>query len=173
MPLLVLSLLFVGAAYLYASSQSWPPSQEVQAGLAAQMVANYQTATGQPMDAQMQAELALALADAPAHYVAQLPAGTTPTVSGYQAWALAKSNVAMGLVAPLTQAAQGAETATAQGPLGAMGGNPYPTWDPRGNAWFSDSHGRPYLVWNARDNRGDFPPPNWVPWAVRADIKIR
>lgn len=154
-----------GAGVATPATASWPPDANVQAGLLAQIEANYQAQFGQPMTSDMISSVSDALATAPGHYVDTLPAGTAPTIPGYQAWALGRANAAMGGIASVQP--------TTQGFLGSSGGNPYPTWTAEGNAWFVNEHGDYYHVWNARDRRGDYLPPNWVPGGVVADFEIR
>jgi hypothetical protein len=148
---LLLASLGLGALYLLTQSsstpsQAWPPSPGVQQGLVAQLSANYQTATGAAPSAAMVTEIQAAVNGAPAQYQASLPKGATPTVTGYQAWVLAKG-----------QAAMSVPKATSSGPLGLPGHDPYPMWDVHGNAYFRASDGSVVSVYHANDQRGDFP----------------
>jgi hypothetical protein len=67
----------------------WPPTSADQAALSAQLVTYATNAEGTAPSAADVATLNQILAAAPAQYVATLPAGTQPTVTGYQAWIMA------------------------------------------------------------------------------------
>lgn len=98
------SVVGAGIAYVvYVTyvNQSWPPSADVQQGILNQILSTNMAIGGaQPTAAQSQA-LADSVAQLPGMYVAALPAGTAPTVAGYQAWASANitNYVAQGGVA--------------------------------------------------------------------------
>lgn len=75
--------------YTTYQNSSWPPSADVQTGILNQLLAtNAGIGGAQPTAAQSTA-LAASIAQLPGMYVASLPAGTSPTVAGYQAWATA------------------------------------------------------------------------------------
>jgi hypothetical protein len=86
-----LGVLVVGglgfAAYSYYQGSSWPPSASVQQGVLSQVLAANTAMGGTPPTADDSAQLNAAIAQAPATYAATLPAGASPTVAGYQAWA--------------------------------------------------------------------------------------
>jgi len=146
---LLLGALGLGAYYVIQQQNAWPPSASVQSALQAQIQAQYQQTTGQPMSAALVQQLQQALAGAPAQYQATLPAGTQPTVAGYQAWVLAKSSAALSVAAPAPAQQLGffppAGYQTA-GPLGLQGPNPQANWDVYGNAFFTDAYGRAVAV---------------------------
>lgn len=153
MPLLGWLILGAGALYLVSQAQAnaWPPSASVQQGLVTQLATMAQQQTGQALSPAQYAELTSAVNQAPAGYQATLTQGMTPTTSGYQAWVLAQGQAAISSGATLWQP-------TVSGPLGIQGGDPYPTFDVWGNAYFVDKHALPLIVYNAEDPRGDFPP---------------
>jgi hypothetical protein len=95
-PWLLLSLVGTGI-YLVATSSAntWPPSPSVQQGLVNQLAANAQQRTGQTLSAAQVQQIQSAVNGAPSAYLATLPQGTTPTVSGYQAWVLQQGNAAI------------------------------------------------------------------------------
>ena len=66
-----------------SSPSAWPPSAALQDTLATEMAAYLQNASGVGVTASQVAPL---IASAPQQYVAQLPPGTAPTISGYQTW---------------------------------------------------------------------------------------
>lgn len=72
-----------------ASATNWPPTTAQQQALQAQIGQLVSEVTGQPLTSHQQANLSAVLANAPSQYQTTLPAGTTPTVAGYQAWVLA------------------------------------------------------------------------------------
>lgn len=75
--------------YTAYQNSAWPPSADVQQGVLNQILMANSTMGGQaPTPAQAQA-LAVSVAQLPAMYTASLPAGTSPSVQGYQAWASA------------------------------------------------------------------------------------
>lgn len=73
-----------------AAATNWPPTQAQQQALQVQ-ITQLVAEVGRPLTAAEQTNLSNLLANAPAQYQATLPAGTTPTVAGYQAWVLAGS----------------------------------------------------------------------------------
>jgi|GEM_PF-4462839 len=161
---LLLGAIGLGAYYVIQQQNAWPPSASVQSALQAQIQAQYQQATGQPMTPGLVQQLQQALAEAPATYQATLPAGTTPTVAGYQAWVLAKANAAMvAAPAPAQQLGffppAGYQTA---GPLGLQGPNPQANWDVYGNAFFTDAYGRAVAVYHENFAPADYIQPIYM-----------
>jgi hypothetical protein len=77
------------AIYTTYVNASWPPSADVQQGILNQILAINLAMGGMQPTAAQSTELAASVAELPAIYVAALPAGTTPTVAGYQAWSSA------------------------------------------------------------------------------------
>lgn len=81
-----------GIGYMvYTSYQntSWPPNASVQQGVLDQIFAANSAMGGQAPTAAQSAALASSIQQLPAMYVASLPAGASPTIAGYQAWASA------------------------------------------------------------------------------------
>lgn len=74
-----------------AAATNWPPTTAQQQALQVQISQLVDEVTGQSLTSQEQSNLQLLLANAPAQYQAGLPAGTPPTMAGYQAWVLAGS----------------------------------------------------------------------------------
>jgi len=76
------------AAYLIYEylETSWPPSSLVQQGILDQILSTNSAMGGQSPTAAQSAQLSSSIAQAPSAYAASLPAGTAPTVAGYQAW---------------------------------------------------------------------------------------
>jgi hypothetical protein len=77
-----------GVGYMiYTQTVEWPPSADVQQGVLSQILAANNAMGGQAPTPAQAAALASSVAALPATYAASLPAGTTPTVAGYQVWA--------------------------------------------------------------------------------------
>ena len=77
-----------GVGYMiYTQTVEWPPSVDVQQGVLSQILAANNAMGGQAPTPAQAAALASSVAALPATYAASLPAGTTPTVAGYQVWA--------------------------------------------------------------------------------------
>ena len=99
MPLFLLLTVAGGLVYLsyqagqgaQASSTNWPPTTAQQQALQTQISQLVSEVTGKNLSATQQQNLTNLLANAPAQYQATLPAGTTATFGGYQAWVLAGS----------------------------------------------------------------------------------
>jgi hypothetical protein len=104
-----------GVGYMvYTTSQnaSWPPSADIQQGIVNQILSANVSMGGQAPTPAQSAQLAASVAQMPATYAASLPAGTTPTVAGYQTWAMgsvvgyvAQGGVAGGYAGTLPQGA--------------------------------------------------------------------
>jgi hypothetical protein len=161
----------VGGLILYllvsgSSSSAWPPSSAVQQALVAQLTQMAQQHSGQPLNVYQTTVLQQQVQAGPAAYQAILPVGTAPTVAGYQQWMLQQGSLA--LAAGDVPGALSGAGATTSGPLGLIGGDPYPLYDVHGNALFFDKHGRPLMAWHANDPRGDFAPP--APYQVEASL---
>lgn len=75
--------------YTTYQNSAWPPSPDVQNGILNQILATNAAIGGAQPTAAQSTELAASVAQLPGMYVAALPAGTSPTVAGYQAWASA------------------------------------------------------------------------------------
>jgi hypothetical protein len=75
--------------YTAYQDSSWPPSASVQQGILDQILSANAAMGGQQPTADQSTTLAASIAQLPAMYVASLPAGTSPTIAGYQAWASA------------------------------------------------------------------------------------
>lgn len=84
------AVVVAGIGYVvYATYQdtSWPPSASVQQGIVNQILSANTAMGGQVPTAAQSSALAASVQQLPAMYVASLPAGTSPTVAGYQVWA--------------------------------------------------------------------------------------
>jgi hypothetical protein len=75
--------------YTTYQNSVWPPSADVQNGILNQILATNAGIGGMQPTAAQSTALAASIAQLPAMYVASLPAGTAPSVSGYQTWATA------------------------------------------------------------------------------------
>lgn len=72
--------------YTAYENASWPPSADVQQGILDQILSANVAMGGQSPTADQSTTLAASIAQLPAMYVASLPAGTSPTIAGYQAY---------------------------------------------------------------------------------------
>lgn len=140
-----------------ATATNWPPTSAQQLALQQQIGALVAEVTGQPLSTKEQNALQALLASAPQQFQASLPSGAKPTYAGYAAWVLAGSaGTAAASMSPGYPNVYGASGASSSGPLGVTGGNPNPSWDVYGNAWFTDEHGKPVVVFHSNFAPGDY-----------------
>jgi hypothetical protein len=84
------AVVVAGVGYVvYTAYQdtSWPPNASVQQGILNQILSANSAMGGQAPTPAQSAALAASLQQLPAMYAASLPAGTSPTIAGYQIWA--------------------------------------------------------------------------------------
>lgn len=169
----------IGAVYLFEQQQGqqWPPTSATQQQLVQQVSALWAQRLGRALTSAEQAALAQALQSAPTTYASTLPAGQTPTTTGYQQWVLAKTQAAIAAgTSPVNPGAVAAPPGggnpylgTAGGPLGSFGGNPFPRFDEWGNAFFTDDRGQTYAAYSENYAPADYQ--NAVLWRDRAGVE--
>jgi hypothetical protein len=102
------ALLWIGgalaAAYVVSQSSSqanldaaWPPSANVQQALVTQISQMF-SASGTQLTSAQQTQLAGYVSSGIAEYAGTIPAGSLPTVAGFQAWMLSEATLAAAYV---------------------------------------------------------------------------